>query len=80
MEEEEPTLPAPGGRGKGLYACEYALLARIAALTAAGRVALLHGDAQARPPGLPPACAPQAAQSRAAESHACAHVVMQATP
>lgn len=48
MEEEGPTLPAPGGRGKGLYACEYALLARLAVLTAAARIALLHGDAQAR--------------------------------
>ncbi len=51
MEQEEPTLPAPGGRGVGLYACEYALLAQIAALTAAGRIALLHGDAQV-PPAL----------------------------
>jgi len=44
VEQEEPTLPAPGGRGLGLYACEYAALARVAGATARGRMALLHGD------------------------------------
>jgi len=48
VEQEEPTLPAPGGRGLGLYACEYAALARVAGATARGRMALLHGDARVR--------------------------------
>lgn len=56
VEEEAPTLPAPGGRGKGLYACEYALLARLAVLTAEARIALLHGASRVRHLGLLPTC------------------------